>query len=205
MATIRQANKSLYWAWKSMKQRCQNPKCKAFVNYGARGITVCAEWQEFEPFCSWALKSGFEPGLDLDRSDNNLGYSPENCRWVKRQENVNNRRKTIMLTVNGETKPRTEWERCLNLPSGIVKSWALTNGRSYAEQRIAEVLRAGYTERDFSRNHKSTTVRCIENGIIYGSYHDAAKRLNLNSGNILSSIRRKGTTGGYHFEIAEIG
>ena len=70
MPTLRQANKGLYWAWKSMKQRCQNPRCQAYHNYGARGITVCKDWQAFEPFCEWALANGYEKGLDLDRADN---------------------------------------------------------------------------------------------------------------------------------------
>lgn len=52
--TLRQANKEIYWAWKSMKQRTQNPKCSAYKNYGARGIQVCNKWQKFEPFCEWA-------------------------------------------------------------------------------------------------------------------------------------------------------
>lgn len=30
-------------AWKNMRDRCTNPRHYAFKNYGARGITVCAE------------------------------------------------------------------------------------------------------------------------------------------------------------------
>lgn len=56
--TLRQKNIEIYWAWKSMKQRTQNPKCSAYKNYGARGIRVCKEWQIFEPFCKWALSAG---------------------------------------------------------------------------------------------------------------------------------------------------
>lgn len=29
-----------------MKQRTQNPKCRAYRNYGARGITTCEAWQK---------------------------------------------------------------------------------------------------------------------------------------------------------------
>src|ERR1043166_3695249 len=29
-----------YWVWAAMVARCHNPKCKAFHNYGARGISV---------------------------------------------------------------------------------------------------------------------------------------------------------------------
>lgn len=58
--TLRKRNKEIYAAWKAMKQRCLNPKCKAYKNYGKRGITVCDEWMNFEPFCEWALSHGWE-------------------------------------------------------------------------------------------------------------------------------------------------
>ena len=77
--TLRQKNIEIYWAWKSMKQRTQNPKCSAYKNYGARGIRVCKEWQIFEPFCKWALSAGWNKGLDLDRINNDGNYCPENC------------------------------------------------------------------------------------------------------------------------------
>lgn len=34
----------------------------------------------------------YKPGLDLDRKDNEKGYSPENCRWVTRSINNRNKR-----------------------------------------------------------------------------------------------------------------
>lgn len=67
--SLRSENKNIYWAWKSMKQRCKNPNCKAYKNYGERGIKVCEEWEEFEPFLSWSLSNGYSKGLDLDRKE----------------------------------------------------------------------------------------------------------------------------------------
>lgn len=81
----------LYRVWASMKVRCQNPKHVAWHRYGGRGIAVCPEWQEFEPFASWALSHGYRDDLQIDRSDNNGGYSPENCRFVTPKENMANR------------------------------------------------------------------------------------------------------------------
>lgn len=185
-----------------MKQRCLNPKCKAYKNYGARGISVCDEWMDFEPFCKWALDNGYAPGLDLDRADNERGYSPENCRWVPRRVNANNRRVTILLTVNGETKARTEWERELKLPPGIVKAWVITRGTAYAEKRIAEAVAIGYKEKDYSRNHKKIPVRCLENGVVYCSGNEAARQLHLSKNNLLTAAKRRGVHEGYHFELA---
>lgn len=36
--------------WMRMRQRCENPKDKAFRYYGARGIKVCERWNDFRNF-----------------------------------------------------------------------------------------------------------------------------------------------------------
>lgn len=107
--TDRQKYRELYWCWKAIKQRCLNPRCRAYRNYGGRGIAVCDEWLSFEPFLAWALGAGWQKGLDLDRIDNDGDYAPDNCRFVTRRENVNNRRKTRLITVDGVTHPSTVW------------------------------------------------------------------------------------------------
>lgn len=86
-----------YTVWSSMMQRCYSSKCKAYNNYGGRGITVCDEWQNPTTFCQWSRENGYDKGLQLDRIDNDKGYSPENCHYVTRLENVNNRRNTAKI------------------------------------------------------------------------------------------------------------
>jgi len=85
----------VYAVWRSMNDRCRLPSHQAWKNYGGRGIFVCAKWQEsFENF--WGDMGGsYQSGLELDRRDNDSGYSPENCRWVSRRANTMNRRGTI--------------------------------------------------------------------------------------------------------------
>lgn len=39
-------------AWCSMIERCENKHCKAYKNYGARGIYVCERWHDFSAFYS---------------------------------------------------------------------------------------------------------------------------------------------------------
>ena len=90
-----------------MLQRCENPKNKNYHNYGGRGLTVCARWHDFALFLA---DMGTAPaGLELERKDNERGYSPENCRWATDKEQANNQRKTIRITFDGQTKPLTTW------------------------------------------------------------------------------------------------
>ena len=67
-------------------------------NYQDRGITVCSEWLVFENFRDWALSHEYSDDLEIDRKDNDKGYCPENCQWVSRRENTNNRRNTLRLS-----------------------------------------------------------------------------------------------------------
>lgn len=87
--------KSTYFA---MLRRCNDPKHRAYKNYGARGIKVCEEWQNnIGSFINWAENNGYVKGLQLDRIDNDGHYEPSNCRFIKVKENLNNRRNTIRI------------------------------------------------------------------------------------------------------------
>lgn len=81
----------LYTHWSSMLSRCTNPNEPGYVNYGARGINVCARWVHFENFANdmWPKPEG---RFSLERVDNHKGYSPSNCKWATPSEQAFNRR-----------------------------------------------------------------------------------------------------------------
>lgn len=94
-----------------MLRRCEDAKAANYERYGGRGISVCEEWHTFVKFYSWALENGYDPGLQLDRIDNDGPYSPDNCRFQTLQQNSNNRRSSKYVTAFGETKTVADWGR----------------------------------------------------------------------------------------------
>lgn len=185
--TNRQRYKEIYWCWKAIKQRCLNPKCSAYHNYGARGITVCDEWKTFEPFLEWCLSNGWKKGLDIDRIDNDKGYSPDNCRYVTRKQGTNNRRMTIYISVNGCTKPLTEWADETDIPATTVLAWVHKHGKEYAAFRIKDALDNGYIKRNYSYSHTKRVLYLDENKI-FNSVKEASEYVGCNPANLSTAL-----------------
>lgn len=89
-----------------MIERCNNANHRKYSNYGGRGITVCQAWLDSpQAFVDWALANGFSPELQIDRIDNNKGYSPDNCRWVTARDNIRNRSNSVITpTIAAQAK-----------------------------------------------------------------------------------------------------
>jgi len=87
--------------WKNMLSRCHNQDNPGYPNYGGRGIEVCSEWRD--SFENFYRDMGSRPSrkYTIDRRDNDLGYSKENCRWATRYEQAANTRRSKIWTVNG--------------------------------------------------------------------------------------------------------
>lgn len=103
-----------YKVWRGMRSRCRVKSDGQYRNYGARGITVCDEWSDF---ISFLKDMGPRPTdfRELDRKDNNKGYSKENCRWVTSQQNLNNKRNNHKIEYNGKCQTISEWARDLGI------------------------------------------------------------------------------------------
>jgi hypothetical protein len=121
-------NTPLYRKYWSMIDRCQNKSSKVWDRYGGRGITVCDRWRKsFDDFVEDMGVPG--PKMTIERIDNNKGYSPENCRWATMQEQQRNRRDTVFLTFNSQTKCLADWAKELNVTPQAL-SYRVRNGYS---------------------------------------------------------------------------
>lgn len=95
-ATHGMRNTRIYGIWTGMKQRCFNESNMHFKSYGGKGVTVCQEWLNFEPFYEWSRINGYAEHLTIDRINNAQGYCPENCRWVTQAEQQRNRSNNVL-------------------------------------------------------------------------------------------------------------
>lgn len=92
-----------YDIWGGIKSRCLNPRYHAYPYYGGRGITLCDRWRD--SFTNFYADMGPRPSPQhsIDRTDNEKGYFPENCRWSTSKEQARNTRRTRLVTFQGLT------------------------------------------------------------------------------------------------------
>lgn len=124
----------LYKTWQDMKSRCQNKQNKFYKDYGGRGISVCEEWdRDYIAFRAWAISSGYNDSLTIDRIDVNGNYEPNNCKWSTQYQQANNRRSAHFVTYHGKTGALTNMCRELNVNYVSVKSRMRSKGISFEE------------------------------------------------------------------------
>lgn len=98
------SNTRIYNIWHSMIQRCYDPKAISYKYYGAKGISVCPDWQGeqgFFNFLGWAIENGYREYLTIDRIDGNKDYSPSNCRWADYSTQRRNQERTTARNQYG--------------------------------------------------------------------------------------------------------
>ena len=124
----------LHRIWLHMKERCNNPNCKAYPDYGGRGINVCDSWSDdFQAFHDWAIANGYEDNLSIDRINTNGNYEPDNCRWATTEQQANNKRKSAFITLNGETHTMSEWANITGISYSTIRS---RRTRGYKPEQI---------------------------------------------------------------------
>src|SRR5450631_1787951 len=106
--------------WMSNNNRCNNENDKQYVDYGGRGIHICERWISFKNFLEDMGKKP-SPQYSIDRIDNELGYSKENCRWSTAKTQANNRRSNKYLVVDGVKKTLMEWSEHYQLSYSMIQ------------------------------------------------------------------------------------
>lgn len=90
-------NHPFYSRWLSMRDRCNNSNNTRYPRYGGRGITVYPIFDSFIEYVNCLIQLDNCPkdinntNLQVDRKDNELGYYPDNLRWVSNATNGANK------------------------------------------------------------------------------------------------------------------
>lgn len=128
-ATHRMISTPEYKTWARMKDRCYNKNSADYPLYGARGISVSADWRS--SFESFYRDIGPRPNnkASLDRIDSNGNYEKGNCRWADDYTQSRNKRNNVNLQLNGESMCLTDWAKRLGIsPSTLserISKWTL--------------------------------------------------------------------------------
>lgn len=181
----------LYRIWLNMKQRCNNPNNKDYVHYGNRGIKVCTEWESsFDSFRDWAIENGYTTELTLDRENNDRGYSPDNCRWATRKEQVNNRSNNLTFTYKGITHTLAEWSEIYGTNASTLHDRVMRLGYSFEEaitKPMPKIIR--------SLTYKGKTQSLIdwskELNIPYGTLKSRLNKLHWTVEEALTGIKKE--------------
>lgn len=96
----RDSNTPEHRIWIGMRSRCASPSNPAYKNYGGRGIKVCERWAIYENFLS-DMGRRPSPKHTLERRDNDRDYTPDNCTWATRAQQLRNKRNNVFVTLRG--------------------------------------------------------------------------------------------------------
>lgn len=108
----------LYVIWKQMRARCNRLNVDRSLGLiGYIGITCCKEWDDFIAFKDWSLANGYQDHLTLDRKENHLGYSPDNCKWSTYSQQMLNRRTFGKSKFRGVSSHKERWQATYTLNS----------------------------------------------------------------------------------------
>lgn len=120
-----------YLAWKTMRQRCNNPNKEHYDRYGGRGIKICERWDDFWKFLE---DVGPRPSKthSLHRVDNDGNYEPGNVMWATKEVQANNTVRNFYITADGQTKTAAQWARVYNIPPEKFLS-RIKNGWTFSE------------------------------------------------------------------------
>lgn len=119
--SIRGKRSSEYSTWATMVQRCTNPNCADFSDYGAKGITVSPDWLDFAVFYA-DMGPKPSPVMSIHRVLNDRGYCKENCVWATTEIQMNNRSDSHWVTAFGKTQTLSQWSKEFGVASLTIRA-----------------------------------------------------------------------------------
>lgn len=107
--------KKKYRAWRAIKTRCFDRNARSYKDYGARGITMCFQWQN--DFMLFSREVGDPPTMEhsIGRINNDGHYEPGNVRWETSAQQMVNTRMAVRITIGDETRCIAEWARVVGI------------------------------------------------------------------------------------------
>lgn len=161
------SNTRTYRAWIEMKARTGGKDESSREHYRDRGISVCFKWKS--SFVEFLNDMGeCQPGMTLDRINNNGDYRPGNCRWVPQSQQLRNTRRTIRVVISGEEMclkdacalVNVNYECVLSrIRSGIDPQRALYEGRPVGHHAVGNKNRLGAIIPDEMRSRISISLK----------------------------------------------
>ena len=131
-------HKALSNVFAQMRYRCNNPNCKAYKWYGAKGIKV--KWNSSKDFIDWALSNGYREGLTIDRIDTTGNYEPSNCQWISREDN------TVKSAIRGSNNSNVvvsvdeASEMCEAYATGLFTYQEIANHSNCSQPTVSKII-----------------------------------------------------------------
>lgn len=133
-----------YRSWEGARARCRNPKDPFYKDYGGRGITFDAAWDNFLDFLN---DMGPRPkGSTLERRDANGPYAKWNCEWADAQTQQRNKRSNRKVTFQGQTLLMVELSEVTGIPYGLLYDRIIRSGWS-VEKAVSKKKRVWPSQR----------------------------------------------------------
>lgn len=167
-------NQLTYKRWKAMKARCYAPSFNNSKNkYQSLGIKVCKEWKNsYENFL--ADMGECPEGYSLERVNPLGDYEPNNCKWIKIQEQPKNRTNSLMYTIGDETKCLKDWANEFKINYTTLRHRILVQNMSFKEALKSTKLIL------YRNTHKTVKDWCTELNLSYTAVVTKKSRSELN-------------------------
>ena len=118
------------------KQRCTNPNCPEYPDYGARGIRF--RFSSPTDGALWLMANLGLPEdrmLEIDRIDTNGDYAPGNLRYVDRKANLANRRNTVLTEYDPQYWPYERSVVTRKLSAGLSREEIIEEARTAVREK----------------------------------------------------------------------